>query len=173
MKAILLIPAPGDPCGLLAPGKCGAMSPTRWSPTGENPDMRWSGSRYCLPDWSPDPSSKEALVLAWEGESVAEGCDRAARCLATRMGLNPIEGTLWRTGGLRDPNWTLQVGSQPVDRRWAITFGPWMQEPFNGVPHTQVIGLERALRPESLVAPWALATVCAFCLGGEVVVLPR
>lgn len=75
MKAILLIPAPGDPHSLLAPGECGAMAPSafrcackRWRVGGDGPCTCGYGA-----------SLDRALVLAYAGEPVVEGCDRAAR----------------------------------------------------------------------------------------------
>ena len=72
-RAILLVPSPGDPHGLLAPGACGAVPPTV----------------ACFLDkiegacWMDDPDMKPAaLVLAWNGRAVPEGCDRAIRVLA-------------------------------------------------------------------------------------------
>jgi hypothetical protein len=76
MKAILLVPAPGDPHGLLAPGKCGAMPPImgRWPLA---PD-HWIAGVRC-PEIDSGTKCQHALVLAWDGEPVPEGCDRALR----------------------------------------------------------------------------------------------
>ena len=72
MKAILLVPPPGDPHGLLAPGKCGARVPIvfrcackQWRACGDGPCICGYGA-----------SLEHALVLAWDGEPVVEGLDR-------------------------------------------------------------------------------------------------
>lgn len=85
MKAILLVPAPGDHL-LLAPGKCGAMPPiAHWyGPVGgyvagSDAAILAKGCRWRD---STDPTrglpTARALVLAW-GEPVPEGCDRVLR----------------------------------------------------------------------------------------------
>ena len=97
MRAILLIPAPGDPHGLLAPGKCGAMPPSVYDApivgwvTAETLSRRTHGS-FDLDEYENGLDRairldyRQALVLAWDGEPVPEGCDRAVRCLEMREG---------------------------------------------------------------------------------------
>jgi hypothetical protein len=77
IKAILLIPEKGDPLGLLADGVCGSRPPMalRWT------DATWGACGSADVPQTPscrmyDPG--EALVLAWDGKSVREGCYRAA-----------------------------------------------------------------------------------------------
>lgn len=72
MSGILLIPAVGDPFGLLKPGKCGATMPTACVHPG--------GSRWAIAGThKKGDGSLVGLVLAWDGEPVPEGCDRAVR----------------------------------------------------------------------------------------------
>ena len=79
IKAILLVPAEGDPNGLLKEGPCGARPPFA---------VRWmSRSISLIPEWRAGPSgglrgsNPRALVLAWDGKTVREGCYRAADAL--------------------------------------------------------------------------------------------
>ena len=77
VHAILLVPAEGDPLGLLAEGPCGARPP-----------VAWNGHNNGAPDvWWPHPGTPGtarydtlALVLAWDGKPVPEGLDRLERC---------------------------------------------------------------------------------------------
>ena len=93
IRAILLVPADGDPHGLLAPGVCGAMPPIlmpgsqtlRSRETAETP-LEWVSA-----DAMVRYSARAALVLVWDGEPVSEGCDRAIRCLI-RSGYEPGYG---------------------------------------------------------------------------------
>lgn len=132
IAAVLLIPAEGDPHGLLAFGLGGSAPPTAHSGVtparvheecldcdsgdhyherddNDEDDYGWHthcdecGERWPCPKagkvesprverWALIPTLKvhehyfvlrpKALVLAWDGEPVAEGLDRAARCLA-------------------------------------------------------------------------------------------
>lgn len=104
IHAVLLVPAEGDPHGLLREGPCGARPPMVWTLRCER----------CGDIWVPrgGPSSKAAfqahrhhwertglnartacrwqgptaLVLAWGGQPVPEGMDRLARCPAMKVG---------------------------------------------------------------------------------------
>jgi hypothetical protein len=67
VHAILLIPGPGHEA-LLADGPCGARPPTVWEHRGTWGRVRLRGKPKRL-----------ALVLAWEGDAVPEGMDRANR----------------------------------------------------------------------------------------------
>ena len=73
IAAILLVPAEGDPHGLLAEGPCGARPPMAW--------LRGRRDGIWRPaPWFPDEREPLwALVLAWDGQPVAEGMDRATR----------------------------------------------------------------------------------------------
>jgi hypothetical protein len=100
IKAILLVPVEGDPHGLLKEGPCGARPPTAYV-GGESvlrcPRCRAEfagaeGKSYphgvlcsvckgpvmgvCYPT-GECIGGKQALVLAWDGKPVREGCDRA------------------------------------------------------------------------------------------------
>jgi hypothetical protein len=63
IQAVLLIPAEGDPHGLLAEGPCGARPPLAWR-LGQGP--RWTSYAGQTAGTCP------ALVLAWNGKPVAE-----------------------------------------------------------------------------------------------------
>ena len=100
IKAILLVPAEGDPHGLLSDGVCGSRPPTAYIggkpvlrcrkcrtefvgdegksyPNGVLcPECRGSLRGVCRPT-GERIGSKKALVLAWDGKPVREGCDRA------------------------------------------------------------------------------------------------
>lgn len=75
--AVLVVPAPGDPGGLLAPGACGARPPLvrRWD-TARGP---WWGRHYC-PEGSV-VTDDYGLPLWWDGCLVPEGWDRLRRRL--------------------------------------------------------------------------------------------
>lgn len=87
IAAVLIIPAPGDPLGLLAEGSCGARPPVvvqvdvadGWVADPDAPlgyvltvtgEQRWE-------EWDGEPwqqlGGPRALVLAWDGEPVPEG----------------------------------------------------------------------------------------------------
>ena len=77
--ALLLIPLEGDPLGLLAGGVCGSRPPHCMR---AGPMEPWHpGGGY-----NARPEDGDALVLAWKGEVVPEGTDRAARCAAVAPG---------------------------------------------------------------------------------------
>lgn len=65
IKAVLLIPAKGDPHGLLKEGPCGARPPM----------ATWHTQRKttaCIPESGVHSQTVRCLVLAWDGEPVAE-----------------------------------------------------------------------------------------------------
>lgn len=80
IDSILLVPADGDPHGLLADGVCGAKVPIMhrvWGPR-RDPIPRWlDGAKS-----SPILANAEALVLAYQGKPVAEGCYRVLDTIA-------------------------------------------------------------------------------------------
>jgi len=96
VRAVLLAPAEGDPLKLLAGGPCGARPPiaTQWECQWGHP-YDWcasgptEGEVPCAhPDHPDHPTAPKplgvfrrhrALVLAWDGELVDEGIDRACR----------------------------------------------------------------------------------------------
>ena len=73
IHAVLLIPAEGDPHGLLSPGVGGSRPPmafkwdTRYHRLKED-DGRWAA---CGSEWPNKPG--DALVLAWDGKVVPAG----------------------------------------------------------------------------------------------------
>ena len=75
IKAVLLVPEPGDPHGLLAEGPCGARPPMA-----THYRRGWRGGKL-VPSCAEDHADTftYALVLAWDGEPVPEGVDRLAR----------------------------------------------------------------------------------------------
>lgn len=99
-RAILIVPAAGDPHGLLAAGACGSRPPVAWrapavlgrprgygkAPRKDLPE-RWV---LCAQTSVAGEKLRElttgALVLAWDGKPVPEGCDRAVRAHAAKSG---------------------------------------------------------------------------------------
>jgi len=79
VHAVLLIPEDGDPHGLLHEGPCGARPPRAWCCDWETDDEgeTWAAKPRWLPARSYTSAARHALVLAWDGEPVAEGCLRA------------------------------------------------------------------------------------------------
>jgi len=73
VHAVLLIPEDGDPHNLLKEGPCGARPPMA-SPYEGKFEAHTS-------DWAPCWPGETALVLAWDGEPVAEGLDRLSRAI--------------------------------------------------------------------------------------------
>ncbi len=76
---VLLIPAEGDPLGLLAEGPCGARPPAARHKRG-HADWLPGWHPKGIPGHEPQWSTRFALVLAWDGQPVAEGLDRFWRC---------------------------------------------------------------------------------------------
>lgn len=90
--AVLVVPAEGDPGGLLAPGRCGAYAPSvfrcscgRWDHAG------------CASFATGTPT--RALPLWWDDALVPEGWDRARRV---------IEAQGWSARSTM-PQWTWQM----------------------------------------------------------------
>lgn len=74
--AVLVVPAEGDPGGLLAPGRCGAVPPSAV----EVQDARRSASaRWELDRPLGTSLWARALPLLWDGALVPEGWDRFVR----------------------------------------------------------------------------------------------
>ena len=74
VHAVLLVPEPGDPHGLLAEGPCGACPPTAWLDHDGKGNSWWrAGCR------AAGIEEHDALVLAWGGEPVEVGCFYAAQ----------------------------------------------------------------------------------------------
>lgn len=129
ISAILLIPADGDAHGLLRDGPCGARPPTVMHPNLQAWDECAPNFAHC-PAGSPcsglngrerdkcidigacrGHGPRRALVLAWDGDIVPDGCDRADWCRASARGSahTPgrdtaylVLGVLGRTMRLRD-----------------------------------------------------------------------
>lgn len=74
MNAVLWIPPPGALHPLLKPGAHGAMPPLAYR--GRETGMWFPKGPYTSPAALP-----EALILAWDGDAVVEGCDRLVRAL--------------------------------------------------------------------------------------------
>ena len=83
ISTLLLVPAEGDPHGLLAKGPCGARPPTMERHTHKDGGSCWRGVDQCTRARLLVATPVRALVLAHEGEPVPEGCDRAARAWST------------------------------------------------------------------------------------------
>lgn len=101
IRHVLLIPAPGNPGGLLREGPCGARPPAA------HRGGRCVSHEECLIRHAGDSTQpaagcnlsdfRRALVLAWDGEPVDEGCDRAVRAvrLVARGALIPLFRTTY------------------------------------------------------------------------------
>ena len=94
-QAILLIPAQNDPYRLLAEGPCGARMPIAYRSV--HGEWRASGKKTLL-----HYHQEEALVLAWEGEVVPEGIQRAMRCAwgAEHPGVSSPEKLFFMTNNM-------------------------------------------------------------------------
>ena len=100
MNAILLLPAPEYRDRLLAEGPCGSRPPT----------VHQLGGECDPPMWADGPSdglrwpivAGPALVLAWDGVAVPEGCDRLARVLSTAHVGKPAPFTIRSCSVLND-----------------------------------------------------------------------
>lgn len=75
IAAILILPADDEP-GLLATGPCGARPPTAY--VAYRDGKRFGPWRES--GWAMDVEDGDALVLAWGGDWLPEGIDRARRC---------------------------------------------------------------------------------------------
>ena len=101
MRSILLVPTPACRDRLLADGVCGSRPPRAWfhaaqvgrprgygkAPRKDLP-ARWMQSESTMLSGvsaRETRSSTAALVLAWSGAAVPEGCDRLARLLGRRL----------------------------------------------------------------------------------------
>lgn len=73
ISTILLVPADGDPHGLLADGVCGARPPLMVSSCGG----AWTPEEDC-----PNGYDTMAIVLAYHGKPVLEGCNRVLASIA-------------------------------------------------------------------------------------------
>ncbi len=92
IRAVLLVPTEGDPHGLLTEGPCGARPPTAWFARCKGvlvPAPHAAARRCGHCDRPLAECQQRALVLAWDGEPVAEGCLRAC-------GMDSIF-TFWRS----------------------------------------------------------------------------
>lgn len=87
VHAVLLIPAEGDPHGLLREGPCGARPPVAFHYVVQS-DSWWAGCHEHN-DIGSINATRTALVLAWAGQPVAEGCWRAYECRTKPHGFLP------------------------------------------------------------------------------------
>ncbi len=89
IAAVLLVPTDGDPLGLLNAGPCDSRPPIalewqcpahgrHWG-AGLRMDA-WAAEHFAHNVSTSRSGCRTALVLAWDGEPVAEGLDRARRC---------------------------------------------------------------------------------------------
>ena len=163
MRAILLVPSEAHRDRLLATGPCEATPPMAW--------QHWHSGRWIAPGgklsavefMKLEDDPPVALVLAWAGAVVAEGCDRAARVLRMSRG---------RPCGL--------------NVTWMQTFAGWLNyspDAFDcpddadsyGVTPGESDYVDALVTPPAdigaLLPAWALAIVCAARGLGEVVVI--
>ncbi|NDC89396.1 MAG: hypothetical protein EB075_11450 [Bacteroidetes bacterium] len=79
--AVLLVPAEGDPHGLLREGMCGARPPLAWM----------NGPRWVF-GWASERAHVRALVLAWGGKPVPEGIQRSVHAAKSRAWVEHLVG---------------------------------------------------------------------------------
>ena len=111
VHAVLLVPAEGDPHGLLAEGPCGARPPMAqympplWehseiSPASVEPKwFAWNEIPDTIPvctneEWQWLTKPHRALVLAWNGKPVPEGVFRLWY-MADDVGMGPLGDALY------------------------------------------------------------------------------
>lgn len=90
ISTILLVPADGDPHGLLADGVCGAKPPILdgWACNDAQHGLWWTFGRDLEPPICDVCSARKrweearALVLAYQGKPVPEGCSRVLASIA-------------------------------------------------------------------------------------------
>ena len=183
MRAILLVPSEAHRDRLLATGPCEATPPMAW--------QHWHSGRWIAPGGKlsavefvkleDDPPV--ALVLAWAGAAVPEGCDRAARVLASSAWSSKwptAHGVAWKPSIVSDrygiDGWELDS----TERDEAVEF---IAAADARIKHSlNVIGPLRFDVPVvvpalgntpadigALLPAWALAIVCAARGLGEVV----
>ena len=81
INKVLIVPRSGDPHGLLSEGVCGARAPLAacvWD-DGDGSRHVWVDATDPRYDWAP--GTPRALVLAWDGRAVMEGCYRLGDAL--------------------------------------------------------------------------------------------
>jgi hypothetical protein len=168
MTTILYVPAEGDPHGVLKAGKCGARPPLMWraADRGET----WL-SADATSDWTILQSRPLALVLAHEGEPVAEGVDRLRRTLAIREGcpFDPANVVLCDDLYRAQHYWRLVMFRwSGHGRRWGKSYAgkPVRLQEFEHVP-----GLV-AGDGSGMALVNALGAIASTRLGGRVIVLP-
>ena len=166
---IFFLPSAGDPHNCLAAGKCGARVPTTWYHA-DQPVESLLADRMWTPRIGETPVVR-VLVLAWAGEILPEGMDRAARVLAAREGRHAehtapawCENWAWESYGWHLGDWygvnAILYHGVRIRRGW----GPREQ-----VEVPRLIALGPPQRKDPMRAARALATVCAARLGGHVV----
>ncbi len=82
IERILIVPAKGDPHGLLAEGDCGGRPPMAWYCDDSQAWEQWHrGMDHAEPcAWAAMVErARCALVLAWDGKPVPEGLDWLCR----------------------------------------------------------------------------------------------
>lgn len=180
IRAVLLIPAEGDPLGLLREGVCGARPPVvvrrghadviSGSLTGATL-LAWHAE-----DWAHDPTRwpecLRALVLAWDGSNVPSGMTPALSSLAAASGCPHAPHLLAWANDLyrRSRAWRIiafvQAGS--VGTRWSSTY-VGSAHPYPGT--VRVPGLMDIDRHHALSAAMALGLVCQHMGLGTLVLL--
>lgn len=177
-KAILLVPSSKYQDDLLREGPCGARAPRAWryGVLDGKPIMDlatpWSDAQpepWLLDPEHGDPCWQGALVLAWGGVVVPEGCDRAARVLAALDGMDPSTGVLWRHGSVfsSPPTWVL-MSNEPRTAYGTRCYAPPSQRGMG--EHVADLATPPA-NIGALLSAWALATVCASRGLGTIVTL--
>lgn len=107
--AVLVIPAEGDPGGLLAEGACQAWPPRVGSSAAHDYGSWKAGAKEWTPmGWDEQGAyDTEALPLWWDGALVPEGWDRARRSMYRAVSKLDGESEPWclLDPGLSDVLW--------------------------------------------------------------------
>ncbi len=154
MKTILLVPAAGDPHGLLREGPCGATVPMAHLRRHKLGDRCWDGLCGRAHTMAVE---QVGLVLAWDGAVVREGRDRLAVTL----------------GPLGDPDGDFDVSGGAVawvdESRGLLVIFAMTEDGGEDVGFPVEMPADC---PPALVRVHALATVATARGLGTVVVLP-
>ena len=116
IKAVLLVPEKGDRHGLLREGPCGARPPMATP----NPMCPGHWQAHAWPGPCCVSGAPHALVLAWDGEPVAEGLF-ALRKVGLEN-ISTIPAIDWPDGTVRLPAWVYSFDHLV---KWCGRFDRW------------------------------------------------
>jgi len=116
VEQLLIVPAEGDPAGLLAEGPCGSRPPMS---VPNDVSGLWE---VAFPTQAPEPG--DALALIWDGKPLQAGCDHLARAANRPDKIitswpRPSRPCVPWPSGLRLPwksRWSLSEGRSPEEK---------------------------------------------------------